>query len=442
MAILTRRRLQSIINDLFGNDGAASPKRKDIVNRLNNQIDPKQTLGAEYELIVLWMLRNSKQMEIEPEWCAGASRPDAYTDSIFRDGLGELSEITAIGNGRAKEEDGMRAASRKLVEAANKIEKGVGAYLHFTFNEEWEHINGRRVRIRQIPTNLEVTPYVQWGLQELLKITSPQPIVRLKEGKLDVLIQRKTEKQHSLFNFHSSVPPEAKSITDNPIYDALKKKRDQLKNASENCRKVIWLCDAGADMLRAFGRPQVNNRAITATEIVEHFLQRYHDIDLVCILSPQHGNRTLGQKEESWWQLTLLPNINAATAVDQEFLNRIVSELPKPRFAGYQARELVLQGAYSPKAKGWYSGMTYRSNKDQGAIEVSSRLIIDLLARRITPKQFTYFMGDRGDENLFARLLDTGLTFSDITFRAGGIDDDDDKIILHYSKDPSAASFE
>ena len=442
MAILARRRLQSILDHLASTADLSPAKRKDIVNRLNDEDDPKQSLGAEYELVVFWMLRECAQFEIEPEWCAGPSQPDAYCESLFLDGRGELCEVTAIGNGRAKEEEDMRAVSRQFVQAANRIERGVGSYLHFTYGEEWEHLGSRQVRVRQIPRNLKITPYIERGLRILIEMAGPRPMVRLKEGKLDVLIQRKTEKQHHLFNFHSSVPPEAKTLTDNPIYDALKKKRDQLKGASAQSRKVIWLCDAGADLLRDCGKPRIGSRGITAEEIIQNFLFRYPEIDLVCVLSPQHTEHTLGHKIDHWWQLTPIAKEKVKDLVNQRFLNAILEKLPKPRFAGYQARHLVLQGAYAPNKQGWYEGVVYRSNKSDGSVEVSARLIIDLLAGRITPEQFSKNMGNRDGVNIFARILSSGVTFNNIEFQSGGEDKDDDKVILYYSKDAGAARYE
>ena len=441
MAILARRRLQSIIDELVI-FGLVPSKRRDLVSRLNDAKRPEQALGAEYELLVLWMLRESGKLEIEPEWCAGTSRPDAYSEGSFIDGRGEICEITAISDTRTKEEDGMRAASQRLVEAANKIKRGSGRYLYFNYLDEWEKVENRRVRVRQIPSDLKITPYIERGIAELLRTTDARPVVRLKEGKLDVAIERRAQKQNALFNFHSSVPAEAKGLVDNPIYEALQRKRTQLKHASDHCRKVIWLCDAGAELLRACGKPRFGMQGISAEQIITNFLAQYPDIDLVCVLSPQHSEHMLGQRTEHWWQLTLLASSQTRSLVNEAFLNQIVSMLPKPRFAGYQARQLVLQQAYAPQAKGWYSGMSYRSTKNEGSIEVSARLIIDLLARRITPEQFSYFMGDREGENMFARLLDTGITISDVTFRDGGPDEDDDKVVLHYAKDPGASDFE
>lgn len=422
--------------------GLVPPKRRDIVNRLNDAKRPEQALGAEYELLVLWMLRESGHLEIEPEWCAGASRPDAYSEGIFIDGTGEICEVTAISDNRAKEEDGMRAASQRLVAAANKIKKGSGRYLYFNYQHEWEHIEGRSVRVRQIPADLEITPYIECGLNELLRNGDARPSVRLKEGRLDVVIERRATGQNALFNFHSSVPAEAKSLTDNPIYEALQRKRNQMKNASDYCRKVIWVCDAGAELLRACGKPKFGMQGITAEQIVTNFLVQYPDVDLVCVLSPQHSEHMVGQRAERWWQLTLFAGNQIESTVNVAFLNRIVSALPKPRFAGYQARHLVLQQAYAPKAKGWYSGMSYRSTGDAGSVEVPMRLIVDLLARRITAEQFSHFLGHKEGENLFARLLDSGITINNITFRSGGLDEDDDKVVLHYARDPGASAFE
>jgi len=440
MAILTRRRLQALL-DALGERHLTSEKRKDLIRRLDDDKRPEQALGAEYELIVCWLLSQCSNFELEPYWCAGSSRPDAYSESIFIGAEGELSEITALDNSRTKQESEMRAASQRLVEAANRIQRGAGHFLYFTYLEERENVEGRSVRIRQVPRALKITPYIEYALKELILGQQPNEI-RLKEGRLDVVIERRSRRQHQLYNFHSSVPPEAKSLTDNPIYDALKRKREQLICASNQYKRVIWLCDAGSDMLRACGTARFGQRAITAEEIIQKFLRMYPDIHLVLVLAPQHSNSMLGTREKNWWKLSHFLNDGSDAILNLDWLSKAVAMLPTPRFAGYQARQLIQQRAFSPTAKGWYSGVRYRSVNNVGSVEISSRLIIDLLARRITPKQFSYFMGDREGENLFARMLESGLTFSDVTFRAGGEDEDDDRIILHYAKDPSASRFE
>ncbi|MCR6635112.1 hypothetical protein [Devosia sp.] len=429
--------MQAILDEL-GARSLDSQKRKDLVNRLNDEKRPEQTLGAEYELIVFWMLSADRNFELEPHWCF-PTRPDAYSQSIFLGNVGELSEITALDNSKTKQEGEMRSSSQRMVDAANRIKKGTGQYLFFTYLEEWERINHRRVRVRQVPLNLEITPYIRQGLHDLL--LGELKTVRLKEGNLDVVIERRERRQHHLFNFHSSVPPEAKSLTDNPIFYALKRKREQLVSASTEYKRVIWLCDAGSDILRACGTVRHMQSSISAEQIIQNFLLLYQDIDLVIVLSPRHSNSTLGQSRENWWHLSHFTNNDAGAQLDVEWLQKACLKLPSPRFAGYQARQLVQQRAYGPTAKGWYTGVTYRSKDHKGSVEISSRLVIDLLARRITPEQFAHFMGDRDGQNLFARMLDAGMTFEDITFQSGGIDEDDDKIVLHYSDDPSASKF-
>lgn len=83
-----------------------------------------------------------------------------------------------------------------MVDAANRIKKGTGQYLFFTYLEEWERINHRRVRVRQVPLNLEITPYIRQGLHDLL--LGELKTVRLKEGNLDVVIERRERRQHHL----------------------------------------------------------------------------------------------------------------------------------------------------------------------------------------------------------------------------------------------------
>lgn len=82
------------------------------------------------------------------------------------------------------------------------------------------------------------------------------------------------------------------------------------------------------------------------------------------------------------------------------------------------------------------------SIKDEITYRISSRVLLDFLAGRITETQLRYFMGERDDGPSISRFLDRGFTVGEISFEKGGVDEDDDLILLHFSKDPAAHPFE
>lgn len=71
--------------------------------------------------------------------------------------------------------------------------------------------------------------------------------------------------------------------------------------------------------------------------------------------------------------------------------------------------------------------------------KIPARAVLDLLARRITPEQFENSIGKRPDEqNMFSRWLDMGLTLASTQLESGGIDADDDYLLLTFEDDAAA----
>lgn len=118
--------------------------------------------------------------------------------------------------------------------------------------------------------------------------------------------------------------------------------------------------------------------------------------------------------------------------------------LPAPHYEGYQARSLFRQGAFAPEGHGQYLGMnvTTNSKEKQNTIRFPARLLLDLLAGRITEEWFRNYHTSSGrDTNLFAHWLNMGMTLSGAEISPRELDEDDDHIILHFSDDPAARPF-
>jgi len=74
---------------------------------------------------------------------------------------------------------------------------------------------------------------------------------------------------------------------------------------------------------------------------------------------------------------------------------------------------------------------------------MSSRVLQDFLAKRITENQFRSVLGDRKEEPHSAfDFLDHGYLFKSIRIEHGGLDEDDDHLIFEFQKDASVKPFE
>ena len=89
-------------------------------------------------------------------------------------------------------------------------------------------------------------------------------------------------------------------------------------------------------------------------------------------------------------------------------------------------------------ARGWYLGSKIGSNKGKITMKMSTRLLLEYLAGRITMQRFhDHCMG----KNLFEHWLKLGYVISDARFESGSVDADDDYVILELRRDPAAAEF-
>lgn len=72
-------------------------------------------------------------------------------------------------------------------------------------------------------------------------------------------------------------------------------------------------------------------------------------------------------------------------------------------------------------------------------VRLPARALLDLLAGRIDPETFLRETGGLATKkNLFKLWLDQGRTIQGATFESGGLDEDDDYLVLTLADDPSA----
>lgn len=413
-------------------------KAQDILARLEKKkVD--QALPAEAELSLLWALSRLGEIDAEPYWWGDQSRPDAYTESLLV-GRPAAIEITAINDNRMAGQGAMNSVAVAISEFANKVGQGAGKFLYFRFREEHGYREGRYFRHRLAPETYKLSDRAKSLIQAWFKSgRSVREQLRIVEPGLDVHIERTKHKQIPFHNFWSSMPAETHSLEDNPIYEALGRKLGQLRAAPEDCARMIFVMDVGSMLLNRLG--QFNERmptgqAVSASQILQHFVRvNSAKLESVVVFVPRRADRIRNSK--AMWDFFIADRPGWTTP--PEAIARLVSELPLPRFDGYQARSLLLQGAFSPQRHGWYLGVRINSLMKEHRMRISARALLDLLAGRITAEQFRHFNGQRpGEVNLFRHWLDMGWTVSNIEFESAGVDQDDDWVVVTFNEDPAA----
>lgn len=440
MPIFARRRLQAMLDRL--SDVAEGADVKNLLSRLNSRKEVDQAIPAEMELALLWALAELGPVTLEPAFGPKGGRPDALTDWLI-EGQSAAVEIATTNDGLLSGEEAMDRIARIISDCANRARKGVGAYLYFSFNAAYGTREGKYQRLRLAPPDYELSEQATETIQAwVTSVACDAERLRVVEDGLDVTIDKKAHKQTRYHNIWSAMPTETRSVEANPLAELLKRKARQLRAVPSGTLKIIFLADGGSDLLNQLGRyggRNPMNYPVTAAEIISAFMARNAGkIDAVVTFSAMKEHSNLMAETRRWWSVNFFGS--AKLPVIPETLDRLTALLPVPHYEGYQARSLYRQGVFRPGSRGEYLGMTIKGMaKGPFRVEFPARMLLDLLAGRMTPAMFEAQMtrGGRGN-NLFKHWLDQGCTISGAEMAPRDLDEDDDHLILHFSDDPAA----
>lgn len=436
MPVFTRRRLQCMLDEL--RDHAKLDKLKDFRGRLESK-RAYQALPAEIELAFLWALSKLGNIEVEPEWF-GTARPEAYSESLFAPHPC-LVEVTALSDARLAQEHEMRHIAAQLSEFASSVRKGQGIHLRFTFQEESGYGHKGYFRRRRIHPDFSPNGATKAALRSWLLQASRKTPLEIMQDSTHILVTWHDSPQHPLRNFFCSMPAEAFSLEDNPLFEALIEKRKQLRSPTFEGLRCIVVGDAGAHILQDLNPRMRSMEAVTGSQVIEHFLENADGaVDVVIVLSPKRKSHPeIAPRTRLLWQAELF--VRHGISLPTSGLDLLVATLPAPRFEGYQARYLQQQAAFRPDADGWYVGTTITEGATTMTIKVSARAVLELLAGRLTTERFQHFTGleDKPNQkNILAHRLSQGDILSAIEIEHG-VDEDDDWLVMHLRRDPAAA---
>jgi hypothetical protein len=442
MAIFTRRRIQAMIHDLDGHLDAS--KRGDLVARLNNK-RVEQALPAEIELALLWAMSDCEIFEIEPYWWSNERRPDVYTEGLVPS-FPAVVEIAATSDNAMSAENDMDHCARLVSEYCDTVKPSIGKYLYFYFFEESRYSYGRLVRVVCASKNYEISEQAKEQIRDwVFDDEARRTKLTVSDGAVRFEVEVRDHAQIRYHNYWTSRPPRTNSLKKNHIFELLSKKVAQLQDAPKGVLKFVFLADVGSKLLNEVGRNRFNNleNAISAPMIINRALEeRRGQLDAVVVFSSRKPiNRLSGSSRAPHW---IVARFGGAQIIGLDAaLEKIKERLPKPRWEGYQARSLFRQGSFDHGAKGWYKGISMTSTNEKVTYRISSRLFLDLMAGRISESQFRYFSGeDANQTTILSRMLDRGKTISQITLERGGIDEEDDYIVMEFDDDPAAKKFE
>ena len=422
-------------------------KKRDIVQRLNSK-EPEQSLGAEVELALAWSFRNL-DLDVEPFWWANGRSPDIYVEGLIPD-RGAAIEVSAFAEAAISGESLMDPCAQKLIDVANAERPGSGQYLYFHFAETRCYQRGRNERGIAAPKDFVPSPETMQKLQMWIKSApTPKARLRIEDSELIVELEMTAHKQIRYHNYHVPRPPRTYSDTRNPLYRRLADKAEQVANAPLGVCRIIILVEAGSRYLASIAKRDWFNDFESYSkpqDVIQKFVDdKSEKTDAVVVVVPvvDYGNRSSGQSQTKKYWFT---KICCSNKIDSNVLTvaveSVIAQLPPPRFDGYNARSLIRQKAMQKESVGWYLMTSIITQNEKVTYKMSSRAFQDFLASRINETQFHRFIGEREEGATMGRFLDKGYTIQAVKFESGGIDADDDYIVLELARDAAAAPFE
>jgi len=438
VAIYSRRRQQLMLNEL--GPWLTRAKTADLLSRLDHK-DTSNALAAEAELGLLWSLRQMSHIVIEPALPGTSSRLDVVAHHLVPNAAAVV-EITALSDDTFSGQRAMERTANIISAYANTIRKKAADHLYFEFGSGHIRDGHKNKRVRFVNPKYKLTPEHEAQLQAWIGDPywpNPERMAIRDETTAVTIIWKRYVHPHG--RVFCSMPPVTYDLEDNHLFRALEAKERQMSGVPHSFVRTIFVADAGCNLLwspRWWGGQEKS-----AAEIVEHFLARQEcKTDLVCLFSPRRAQgRTVGPEGRPKWSVTLRDRRTDVPNTEYDRIRMLAASLPPARVEGYQARQLHRQGSFKPQGRGRYLGTTIRTSgvKSIMSIELSARLLHELLAGRITREQFQQRAFSREDFNQFEYQLAHGRTIRSARLVPGGVDEDDDLIVFDLADDVAAA---
>ncbi|WP_058186658.1 hypothetical protein [Terracidiphilus gabretensis] len=438
MPIFGRRQLQQMLNEL--GPWLVRSKATDLLKRLEN-VSADQAIPAEFELALSWALTKVARLEIDRPM--GNRTPDIYSPDLLSSAPVSV-DVAAISDALLSGQAFMRRAAKIINRTCDEILTGSSAHLHYTFQERSGYVRDefgrtRFDRRRLITKSFQMDPQLRLALAAWLKNRSTDHPLHWAGKDIKVTISWR-DYVHPQSNTFCTMPSLAYDLRENPLYQVLKSKSDQLQNVSNGAHRGVFLGDAGCQLFNDIYRVDRVNNTFSGQQVIETFLADESTIDFVAVFSVKRamtGSRD-SSKNPRIWHLYVFEQ-KSQKNLDLSCLMHLRDILPAPYLSGYEARSWHEQGMFSAQARGRYLPTSMSIGKQSMTVRISGRALQELMAGRLTVKEFeNWTVGGR--PNPFEQQLALGWTISSVSYEPKDASADDDYLIFTFKDDPAAAA--
>jgi len=439
MAMFARRSIQRLLDDLKGSISLEA--RKKLAFEMDRQ--RPSALGYEWELALVYALSRVGKVDYEAESPGGTRRPDI--SFVSADGsLRCVADVTTISDAGLHEQNPVRRFSQALYKLKSKC--GLKGSLNHRIEAVVVGPNYRdRKTTLKLPKVSEMDrfleqhagPHFRAIAQQKLKVAS----FKIEASGVECSVTYNEDERYGGMSYPAYTA--AQSLKRNPVYKALKLKRDQLKDSGAAGPFGIFLCDGGCTLLSRSGRQQMQ---FGLDDVVQEFFRQHSSIAFVGVLvfPPSRYQVFDGILKEKRIIGQIYSNPRSSIPLDCEaflpLINRGLASLPAPIATPLDALHWISRSA---PHEGQTTGTLYQWGGGHMTVKISARHVQELLAGKMTATElFAKYArpGERVD-NPFERALNRGFTIEAVRITKQP-DQDDDLIEIAFGfPDPAIGKF-
>lgn len=428
MAIFSRRLLQAMLDE--NSNSLAPPQLQGHVDRLNGK-DPEQRVSTEWEVAILNAASKLVHVEFEPPMATGR-KPDMRLTLGSEEVLAEITSVSDKGLHEANPMDylcsELHRRVRKLRLDPNKFYVRVGG----NHTELWLGGDAKATLKLPHPTRF-ASDIFGARFREFAQSAKnlPQKAISMEISTDEVQVKFDYNPNQQFFGSTHLSYTVSHLLRNNPLFNRLKRKAEQLQNPDYIGTLGIIVCDGGCALLRDEGSRGMH---YGCRDIVKEFFRCYPRIGFVqtivvnaefALVSQPKRLRVISKQYRNTTESLIL----------LDALSRLHEKMP--------GLESTPSNAYHQHHR--FTGRSFVGGWGfNGRMTISVRMLQELLAGRITSAQFLEAHEDfrpGNGANIFESKLQSGQLINGAEIISGGTKDDDWIAFEFGEPDPAASPF-
>jgi hypothetical protein len=431
MALFSRRFLQRVLNE--SRAYLSVKQRQDFCKLLNTVRD--DYLATEWEMAILDSLWGLGSFQYEPQ-LEGTSHPDILFTG--ENSLTFLADVKSVSDRGIHQQNPFEKLQEEFFRHQKKyrvLHGGFDVRVNSHSNNYYRG-SGKKPRLKlpkvaDFPTKIFNADFQNF----MMRVRNNADAVRqlhVEDEETSVHFSYSPSRYRLGGSSHPAFDLTA-VIDQNPIYNALCAKADQLRKSGYHGLKGIFLCDAGCWGLH---QPTSNWQFYGADEVVRHFLYQNQSISFVLVLIVEDKSNAFGRTSRPVITPSLHVNgsaIHQKAAIEQ-IAGCLMSRLPTPE-------ETPKNAMLQLKRKDGMSGRHMGTLERGRCIEMSARMLLEILAGELSVRDFEQNHRMDAAQNPFRIMLRQGRLVEEITVEPHPEADDDRVTIRFGNSDPAIAPF-